>query len=568
MSQADVPNTPDRPLVVVDVGCRWGVAEQWEALGPGTVRLYAFDADPEECRRLQQTAPPHVTYVPHALADTDGRRTLHVAVDPACSSLFPPDATSMELFPTLENVLRPAGETEIAVRTLDGWAADAGVNHVDVIKLDVQGAEVEVLQGAEDLLRTVRVIEAEVSFNPMYEGQALFGDVDAFLRARGFRLWRLNHLVHYASPEHGDAPGRHDRQFFEERFVDFESGPGQLTWGHALYVAEALLRPARRATEERRLDAVVLRASGLEELAVPPAQAPAPAELSPEEAHRVKITTAAGDTDAIPKVADAGLLRVQDGTSVQVMHNGVVIEEGCYHGRWMTEVIHRLRGHHEPQEERAFHEIVQRLRADTPAPVMIELGSFWAYYSLWLAHEIPGTRSVLVEPDAHNLATGLRNFALNGLTTEHHVQAAVGLPDGGTTDLAWESDGMVRTLPLVSVDGLAARLGLDRVDLVLCDTQGAEVDALRGMADLAGRGGLRFLVISTHHQTITGDPLTHDRCLEVLAQLGAQIIAQHTVLESASGDGLIVASLDPRDTDFHVEVSRTNPSASLFAPAP
>src|SRR6476646_8671915 len=94
---------------------------------------------------------------------------------------------------------------------------------------------------------------------------------------------------------------------------------------------------------------------------------------------RIDLTTSCRDADAISKVAEAGAIVERDGTRAQVMHNGVLVEEGCYYGAWMTEIIRRLRGHHEPQEEAAFQLLVERLRADPPAqPAMIELGSFWA----------------------------------------------------------------------------------------------------------------------------------------------------------------------------------------------
>jgi FkbM family methyltransferase len=562
MAATPAPHLRADPLVLVDVGCRWGVPPEWTS---EDVQVFAFDADPEECRRLQATAPPNVTYVPHALAAADATRPLHVAVEPACSSLFPPDPDAVSTFPELR-VLAPARRTDIEVRTLDSWAGGAGIDHVDVLKLDVQGAELEVLQGAERLLPTVRVIEAEVSLNPMYLGQPLFGDVDAFLRSRGFRLWRLGHLVHYSSPEHRPVAGRRDRQFFDGRLVEFQSGPGQLTWGHAYFCAEAMVHPQRRPAAERVRDAAAAVLLGLEELAGhEPARPPREVALSADEARRVALTTAARDTDDIPKVPGAGGIVERDGVAAQVMHNGVLVEEGCYHGAWMTEVIHRLRGHHEPQEERAFHEVVERLREDTPTPTMVELGSFWAYYSLWLKRAIPAARCILVEPDPGSLAVGLRNVALNGVEAES-VAAAVGLPDSGTIELLCESDGVTRTVPLVSVDGLMRRLAIPRLDLLLCDTQGAEVDALRGAATALRERTLRFLVISTHHHAISGDPLTHERCLEALAEHGAHIVVEHTVQESASGDGLIVASTDARDADFRIDVSRSRARDTLFGP--
>jgi hypothetical protein len=61
-------------------------------------------------------------------------------------------------------------------------------------------------------------------------------------------------------------------------------------------------------------------------------------------------TAACTDTDVIPKVAGAGTCRGHEGARIQVMHNGLLVEEGGHYGAWMTEVVRTLRGHHEPQE--------------------------------------------------------------------------------------------------------------------------------------------------------------------------------------------------------------------------
>lgn len=280
---------------------------------------------------------------------------------------------------------------------------------------------------------------------------------------------------------------------------------------------------------------------------------------------RIAQTTAVRDTDAIPKVEGAGEVREHDGVRAQVMHNGVLIEEGCYHGEMMTRIIRELRGHHEPQEEAVFHAIVERLASEPreSAPAMLELGAFWAYYSMWFNRALPGATNVMVEPDPVNVETGRRNFALNGMEGRF-VQAAVGAAHGEQVWLPCESDWRVRRLPTVTIDGLLRDHGLDRFDLVLCDTQGAELEVLRAAREAIAGGRVRFLVISTHHWTITGDPLTHQKCLEELTRTGCHIIAEHSVAEGCSGDGLIAASADPRDADFTVPVSHVRAKDSVY----
>ena len=287
-----------------------------------------------------------------------------------------------------------------------------------------------------------------------------------------------------------------------------------------------------------------------------------------DAARRIALTTAVRDTDVIPKVPNAGAVEeVEGGRPVQIMHNGLMIDEACYGGPFMTEIIRELRGHHEPQEELVFHRLLERLaaerRAAGEAPAMVELGAFWAYYSMWFLRALPGARAIMVEPDPNNLEVGRSNFGLNGLEGEF-LRAAVGGRPGGRIWITAESDGRARQVPVVSLDSLMSERGLARLDLVLCDTQGAELSVLMSARAALVAGRVRFLVLSTHHHIFSGDPLTHQRCLAFMEDIGAHVIAEHSISESCSGDGLIAASMDPRDRDLSVEVSHVRSRDSLF----
>jgi FkbM family methyltransferase len=70
---------------------------------------------------------------------------------------------------------------------------------VDLLKLDIQGYELEALKGCGKLLERIKIITTEIEFVPLYEGQPLFGDIDVFLRAHGFKLLNLYEL--YTHPD-------------------------------------------------------------------------------------------------------------------------------------------------------------------------------------------------------------------------------------------------------------------------------------------------------------------------------------------------------------------------------
>jgi FkbM family methyltransferase len=255
-----------RNLAVIDVGCRWGFGDIWTPLFPH-ISIYGFDPDAAECERLSQLYPGRqVKFVPQGLADTVGRRQLYVTQNPGCSSLFRPDPILTSSLPELACAAHTS-TADVPVTTLDHWAAEAGVGEIDFIKLDTQGAELDILRGGENLLRTVRALEVEVEFNPIYEGQPLFGDIDRFLRERGFVLWRLSSLVHYSRD-----PARRQRELDDKTYYDSAPVPsrtfgGQLFWGLAHYVRSeiATAKPTGDRSQITR-DAALMRALGFEKL--------------------------------------------------------------------------------------------------------------------------------------------------------------------------------------------------------------------------------------------------------------------------------------------------------------
>lgn len=150
------------------------------------------------------------------------------------------------------------------------------------------------------------------------------------------------------------------------------------------------------------------------------------------------------DCSAIPKVPNAGRIERRGDIDVQIMHNGVEVVAGGYHGAWMSHLIRGLRGHHEPQEEVLFDEVVRRSRHNS---LIVELGCFWAYYTNWYLHDVPGSRAVCIEPDARSMGVGRSNTHLNGHDSRVSFHEAwIGGTPADAVAAAIESGGE-RTLP-------------------------------------------------------------------------------------------------------------------------
>lgn len=282
--------------------------------------------------------------------------------------------------------------------------------------------------------------------------------------------------------------------------------------------------------------------------------------LNAEE--RAGLTVSCRATDSIPKVESAGNVKRVGKKDVQVMHNGLIMSLGGYHGEWMARIIKELKGHHEPQEEVLFFEVLKRL--DSTAS-MIELGSFWSYYSLWFNKTINSPLNICCEPDPNNMMVGKNNAELNKAKNIHFISSAAGDSDGEITEITMDSDNSETTqVPIRTVDSLCNEFNIKSLDVLHLDIQGFELSALRGARAVVEAGQVRFVFISTHHYYFSRQANTHQECLHWLRQHGAHIIASHTVAESFSGDGLIVASFDERDKDFTVDVPINHTDNGLF----
>jgi len=112
-----------------------------------------------------------------------GRHTLNVCQAPGMTSLFTPNCAVLSLFhgfPTWGEVLQ---RVPLETRRLDDIAE---VTDLDYLKIDVQGSELGIFQNGRRKLAEAVVVQTEVSFIPLYEGEPHFSEVDAELRSLGF----------------------------------------------------------------------------------------------------------------------------------------------------------------------------------------------------------------------------------------------------------------------------------------------------------------------------------------------------------------------------------------------
>jgi FkbM family methyltransferase len=278
---------------------------------------------------------------------------------------------------------------------------------------------------------------------------------------------------------------------------------------------------------------------------------------------RTLMTVQCRDSDCIPKVPTAG--RIIEGVDgpVQIMHNGLKVAAGGYCGDWMSHIIRSLRGHHEPQEELAFHHLLRMCRHNS---LIVELGAYWAYYSLWYLQEVPGSQAVCVEPDPKNLSVGMTNAKLNCLSERvKFTQACIGVQHMSEMPYLYDPAAKPDLMACLDMRAVAELVEGKEIELLHIDAQGVEHLFLSSIGAALVTQRVRFLMVSTHHCSISGSPTTHVDCLRAINDLGGYVLLEHSVQESFSGDGLIVASFQPVDRAICMpQISRNTASSSLF----
>lgn len=221
----------------------------------------------------------------------------------------------------------------------------------------------------------------------------------------------------------------------------------------------------------------------------------------------------------------------------QYMHNGIQIFPDSYYGYAGTVLLVKNKGIHEPQEEYIFQQVLPYFRSGA---VMLELGSFWSFYSMWFAKEVPNARNFMLEPIELNLKIGKHNFEINqvkGTFIKGYAGDKSGIaPDG---------------IKIYTMNSIAQEINLDYLDLLHCDIQGFEKEFLLGAEEWLSQKKIGWLFISTHSEEI------HSFCRELIKTHGYEIKADISLADSYSVDGLITAAIPgiaaPTKIEYHTK---------------
>jgi FkbM family methyltransferase len=143
-------------------------------------KIIGFEIEKDVCEKMNANAAKGVKYYPYALGKANEKRNLYITQHPMCSSLYKPNESLISLYNNFE-VAYLKNQTEVETISLDYFVDQNKIGAIDFIKIDVQGAELDIFKGGKKTLENVLKIICEVEFIPHYENQPLFGDVCNYL---------------------------------------------------------------------------------------------------------------------------------------------------------------------------------------------------------------------------------------------------------------------------------------------------------------------------------------------------------------------------------------------------
>ena len=175
-----------RTTHIVDVGANPINENPYlDFLKSGHCKVWGFEPNPNAFDKLTSTDTE--TYLPYAIGDGKPG-TLHLTQSAAMTSLYRPNAKTTKFFRRMGAQTRVEKEVPVETHALDQLDS---VPEFDLLKIDVQGAEVQVFDGAKTKLSSAVTVISEVSFIPLYENQPLLDQQMATLRALGFDLHKF-----------------------------------------------------------------------------------------------------------------------------------------------------------------------------------------------------------------------------------------------------------------------------------------------------------------------------------------------------------------------------------------
>jgi FkbM family methyltransferase len=182
--------------VIIDGGANRGAMTELFLQQYRSPVIHAFEPIPELVETLKQKFAESRNVTVHGAAIGAEAKTISFNITNylSSSSVLNPSALNKGIHGEKMDIRQVVEVQQVRLEDVM-----QGNREIDLLKLDLQGYELEALKGCGRLLERIKIITTEIEFVALYDGQPLFGDIDVFLRAHGFRMLNLYEL--YTHPD-------------------------------------------------------------------------------------------------------------------------------------------------------------------------------------------------------------------------------------------------------------------------------------------------------------------------------------------------------------------------------
>ena len=178
-------------LKIVDIGAAINEVEPWEILYNAGIAhdLVGFEPNEEEINKLNEKHKgKDYIFLPYFIADGE-EATFYETNWALTGSLYKPNKEYLERYQNFSEPITLVEQHSVKTHKLDNIQE---VSDLDLLKMDVQGAELKILNNAIQKLSQAVVVQTEVNFVPAYEDIPMFSEVEIFLRQQGFSFHTFN----------------------------------------------------------------------------------------------------------------------------------------------------------------------------------------------------------------------------------------------------------------------------------------------------------------------------------------------------------------------------------------
>ena len=205
--------------IIFDIGANTGSVTAAYLKAFPDADIHSFEPCHKTFKRLRDRHGDNKRVHVHerAVSDSAGTLTFYEAENHATNSLFPSADEAALLFGSSKT--KTSSTEQVESITINGYCQEHGIDKINLLKLDIQGGELDALKGASKLLESsqIDVIYSEVEFYKLYQKQPLYHDIAGFLEKKGYSLYALDNF-------------------------NIKKPIGMLLWCDAVFVSEKILK--------------------------------------------------------------------------------------------------------------------------------------------------------------------------------------------------------------------------------------------------------------------------------------------------------------------------------------